>query len=575
LSPSVPFARSPPPALAWTSLLHWREYQALQTCPESARPKLKEALRLAQRGHSLWLSAPQIAADYDEYRSCCGSMHRPRLLAQLSAMSSVARPAHSSHSVHHMLASRVQKRAAYASKKEFTEGVCRELESSVLLPADEHESACAQVHWDGGTVCHSCYRAVLGIGRSSLFKAKTRVDMAAHVRLLEQAQRDAQSSGHAQRDEYPRLIALAKQHTHVPVYRTRADPKTLLVKALLLAYCREHGQHDPAAAGSKSVARTTYVLPQHGMTELHHALCNDLEQRIARRRQLECDDPDVKLPEPPADEAAAQQQFSEHAKLLSKSTLQRVIAHLKNKCHVRIQLAKQKGVCRCTHCDELQAAIKKAPAKSIEKHMLQSLLTSHLHTASEQRRLFDTYKRDAMSNPLDLWTMTFDGFDKSKTALPHRPRLSKEQAAHMKSRIGVHVVGVMTFGAPVPVMAFFNDESVAGGANLAATIVYETLEKQWLHLVNEFRAQWARIARKPVDLQAQMSEEERAGAHAYAASRWPRRLHLTFDNTSGEAKNTTFFKAMAALVHYGVFEAITMSQLLVGHTHDIVDQMFR
>jgi hypothetical protein len=28
-------------------------------------------------------------------------------------------------------------------------------------------------------------------------------------------------------------------------------------------------------------------------------------------------------------------------------------------------------------------------------------------------------------------------------------------------------------------------------------------------------------------------------------------------------------------VHCGVFEAITISNLLVGHTHDIVDQMFR
>jgi hypothetical protein len=56
---------------------------------------------------------------------------------------------------------------------------------------------------------------------------------------------------------------------------------------------------------------------------------------------------------------------------------------------------------------------------------------------------------------------------------------------------------------------------------------------------------------------------------------WPEGLHLTFDNTSGDAKNTATFKFLGALVGIGVFLYITVSTLLVGHTHDIVDQMFR
>jgi hypothetical protein len=51
-------------------------------------------------------------------------------------------------------------------------------------------------------------------------------------------------------------------------------------------------------------------------------------------------------------------------------------------------------------------------------------------------------------------------------------------------------------------------------------------------------------------------------------------LHLTFDNTTSDCKNSQFFTYLACLVAAGVFEEITISNLLVGHTHDIVDQMF-
>jgi ABC-type lipoprotein release transport system permease subunit len=55
---------------------------------------------------------------------------------------------------------------------------------------------------------------------------------------------------------------------------------------------------------------------------------------------------------------------------------------------------------------------------------------------------------------------------------------------------------------------------------------------------------------------------------------WPEGLHVTFDNTSGDCKNTGTFRFLGMLVALGVFCYITVSTLLVGHTHDIVDQMF-
>jgi len=55
---------------------------------------------------------------------------------------------------------------------------------------------------------------------------------------------------------------------------------------------------------------------------------------------------------------------------------------------------------------------------------------------------------------------------------------------------------------------------------------------------------------------------------------WPEGLHVTFDNTGSDCKNGHVFRFLGMLVALGVFCYITVSTLLVGHTHDIVDQMF-
>lgn len=54
----------------------------------------------------------------------------------------------------------------------------------------------------------------------------------------------------------------------------------------------------------------------------------------------------------------------------------------------------------------------------------------------------------------------------------------------------------------------------------------------------------------------------------------PPNLHLSADNCWRECKNIFLFSYLAALVSVGVFQEITMSYMLVGHTHDEVDQLF-
>ena len=54
----------------------------------------------------------------------------------------------------------------------------------------------------------------------------------------------------------------------------------------------------------------------------------------------------------------------------------------------------------------------------------------------------------------------------------------------------------------------------------------------------------------------------------------PEVLYLQLDNTSRENKNQVLFGYLNMLVELGIFKKIKVGFLLVGHTHDHIDQMF-
>ena len=51
-------------------------------------------------------------------------------------------------------------------------------------------------------------------------------------------------------------------------------------------------------------------------------------------------------------------------------------------------------------------------------------------------------------------------------------------------------------------------------------------------------------------------------------------LYVQLDNTARENKNSTVFGYLSMLVERGIFKKIKVNFLLVGHTHDHIDQMF-
>lgn len=140
--------------------------------------------------------------------------------------------------------------------------------------------------------------------------------------------------------------------------------------------------------------------------------------------------------------------------------------------------------------------------------------------------------------------LSIDGMDQSKTALPHELRNSKDSDAY--PGIGVHATSVFIFGGLVPIIGFLNLPDVEKNSSLTVTLIHRALGLQWEAQINK---------------------------HSKLVN-WPPRLHICFDNAPGENMNANVFMYLSWLVHVGVFREITIGTLLVGHTHNINDQLF-
>jgi len=552
-------------SLRWVDLTGRMDTSLLPGWAQLAAASPKKRMRVrSKHGVASWPMANHLHNDWCEFQSCCGS--RERCAALLAGLSEEQQQRHSCVSVQNMLAQRIRMREASPSKQDFQNRVVEAIEQrstsnglqTVILP-------------DGGAVCVSCYRAVIGVSRSSLFRRRARVSL---LGLCDDIA--------ANRTELPSELMFAGADAGAALelaseigkeeHSKRSPHAFLLTRALLLQFVQEHGQFDPAGdtEGADS-AVIKHVLPMRSMPELVAGLDALLMDHLREGNQVA--GYSGPMPHPPSHASTSTKPRTDS--LVSRTTLQRVIDSLEKNERVRVTITQTKGVCRCDDCEKLDQQRKKLPAKSLQRQLVMRLKREHLHVAARQRSHFNDKKAQALNNPLQLWTITFDGFDQSKTKLPHRPRRSKFLDNFKRNLIGIHVVGVFAFGAPLPVMAYFNDDTITKDSNLSTTILYDILDRQWRFLLNDYMQ--ASESTQPTIATAGSASHAATlleAANRYAASKWPRQLHLTFDNAAGEAKNQFFFLSVGALVHRGVFQAITLSTLLVGHTHDIVDQMF-
>jgi hypothetical protein len=275
---------------------------------------------------------------------------------------------------------------------------------------------------------------------------------------------------------------------------------------------------------------------------------------------------------------------------ISESTFARARLIVSEEFGIDINLKICKKLAKCEKCEELQnmyhAAIKERNATDIavRRHMVQE----HNVEWMEQRFHFEEKKKEALRRPWMLNVATLDGMDTAKTNLPHYQRLTKH--VDTAFTLPIRVVGAFYFGGPVPCMGMTSFEDVPSKGAAASVTAIETMINLQYEAMDETniapipteeeeeaaRKQQRRAVALPDEIEnvegRQWSENE--PKLPKVPFMWPEGLHLTFDNTSGDCKNTGTFRFLGMLVAIGVFCYITVSTLLVGHTHDIVDQMF-
>ena len=161
-------------------------------------------------------------------------------------------------------------------------------------------------------------------------------------------------------------------------------------------------------------------------------------------------------------------------------------------------------------------------------------LQEHRNQQSNERQKLYKHRKKCYDAPHKYRGLIIDGMDRKKTRLPHFvhvPNNLKEE-----NFIQFHLVGCMVFHGQMFPRVYFTAPNIHNDANLTINIIHEVL------------THWSG------DL--------------------PEVLYLQLDNTSRENKNQVVFGYLSMLVELGIFKKVKVGFLLIGHTHDHIDQMF-
>ncbi|GBG64104.1 hypothetical protein CBR_g40552 [Chara braunii] len=165
--------------------------------------------------------------------------------------------------------------------------------------------------------------------------------------------------------------------------------------------------------------------------------------------------------------------------------------------------------------------------KALEKHRLMQ---------GEERQKLSKHRHKASSRPTEYIAMIIDGMDQSKTILPHFTRIPKDSKLKEGNFVKVHVVGAKVLGFSSSAFATVFFDNFKSDSNCMLIVLH-----RW---ISQLPRPFSKV------------------------------LYLTLDNTSKENKNNFVLAYLVFLVKMRVFSKVQLNFLLVGHTHEDIDQMF-
>ena len=188
----------------------------------------------------------------------------------------------------------------------------------------------------------------------------------------------------------------------------------------------------------------------------------------------------------------------------------------------------------CALCANLKSMIKGAKNDIAQKECYKKSLTDHRDSQAKERKKAMHHRDKALKSPGRYMCLMIDGMDQKKTCLPHFARLPKDIAEDCL--VQMHLVGCLSYHNVVKPWVFLTYPNVHNDPNLTITIIQRVLQS-WIGPL-------------------------------------PPVLYVQLDNTARENKNSSVFGYLSMLVEKGVFKKVKVNFLLVGHTHNHIDQMF-
>ncbi|CAH1239932.1 Hypp5908 [Branchiostoma lanceolatum] len=190
---------------------------------------------------------------------------------------------------------------------------------------------------------------------------------------------------------------------------------------------------------------------------------------------------------------------------------------------------------KCDVCHDLRKAVREATTADL-RASIKADLDLHWEQQKQERQVYWGKVASSLSEPMSKLSIIIDGMDQTKTSLPHFMQTTKESE---KWKMKMHVTGVLVHTIGVG-YAFIDNLRWPHDSNLTCTVLLATLRK---------------VATK-------------------YNNRLPDTLFLQMDNCWRECKNRFVFAFLGYLVLRNVFREVQVGYLLVGHTHEDVDQFF-
>lgn len=201
--------------------------------------------------------------------------------------------------------------------------------------------------------------------------------------------------------------------------------------------------------------------------------------------------------------------------------------------HIKMMKHKE-GFSKCDKCKAYERAISSANVSVAKREALDTMFHAHILETKKERARYYKSKQKAIANPDKYLSIIIDAMDQKKTTIPYfsNPDKCIGQEYGLKTKlIGAIIHGVGTY-------LFWTTHRIAGGTNVTVEVLRRTLLK-----LQEVKGNLPPV------------------------------LHLQLDNAS-DNKSIQMLAFLGYLIEKRIFHKITVSYLIVGHTHEDIDQYF-